>query len=82
MPEKFKTLLPVKSSLISLYVALTLPITFISSEQLKTPSLFYSIHKNEYIIISSEKLNNDMWYSIKNNSLIKASENKVEIEKI
>ena len=40
MPEKFKTLFPVKSSLISLYVALTLPITFISSEQLKTPSLF------------------------------------------
>ena len=40
MPEKFNTLFPVKSSLISLYVALTLPITFISSEQLKTPSLF------------------------------------------
>ena len=43
MPEKFKTLFPVKSSLISLYVALTLPITFISSEQLKTPSLFFFI---------------------------------------
>ena len=43
MPEKFKTLFPVKSSLISLYVALTLPITFISSEQLKTPSLFLFI---------------------------------------
>ena len=43
MPEKFKTLFPVKSSLISLYVALTLPITFISSEQLKTLSLFFFI---------------------------------------
>ena len=43
MPEKFKTLFPVKSSLISLYVALTLPITFISSEQSKIPSLFLFI---------------------------------------
>ena len=43
MPEKFKTLFPVKSSLIFLYVALTLPITFISSEQLKIPSLFFFI---------------------------------------
>ena len=43
MTEKFKTLFPVKSSLISLYVALTLPITFISSEQLKIPSLFFFI---------------------------------------
>ena len=43
MPEKFKTLFPVKSSLISLYVALTLPITFISSEQLKTTSFFLFI---------------------------------------
>ena len=43
MPEKFKTLFLVKSSLISLYIALTLPITFISSEQLKTPSLFFFI---------------------------------------
>ena len=52
------------------------------SSGLKTPSLFYSKYKNEYTIISSEKLNSDKWYSIKNNSLIKASENKVEIEKI
>ena len=43
MPEKFKTLFPVKSSLISLYVALTLPITYISNEQLKIPSLFFFI---------------------------------------
>ena len=41
MTEKFKTLFPVKSSLISLYIALTAPITFISSEQLKISSLFF-----------------------------------------
>ncbi len=52
------------------------------SAGLETPSLFYSKQQNEYIMISSEKLNNNKWYSIKNNSLIKASENKVEIEKI
>ncbi len=43
MKEKFKTLFPVKSSLISLYIALTIPIPFISSEELKTPSLFLFI---------------------------------------
>ena len=52
------------------------------SAGLKTPSLFYSKHENDYTIISSEKLNNDRWYSIKNNSLIKASGNKVKIEEI
>ena len=41
MSEKFKTLFPVKSSLISLYIALTAPIPFISSEQLKIPSLLF-----------------------------------------
>ena len=35
MVEKFKTLFFVKSSLISLYLALTFPIPFISSEKLK-----------------------------------------------
>ena len=39
MTKKFKTLFPVKSSLISLYLALTLPIPFICSEQLKIPSV-------------------------------------------
>ena len=43
MIKKFKTLFPVKSSLISLYVALTLPIAFISSEQLKILALFFFI---------------------------------------
>ena len=39
MIEKFKTLFFVKSSLISLYVALTFPIPFISSEKLKIFSI-------------------------------------------
>ena len=39
MIEKFKTLFYVKSSLISLYLALTIPIPFISSENLKTLSI-------------------------------------------
>ena len=43
MSEKFKTLFPVKSSLISLYIALTFPIPFISNEKLKIPSLFFFI---------------------------------------
>ena len=39
MFEKFKTLFFVKSSLISLYFALTIPIPFISSEKLKILSI-------------------------------------------
>ena len=39
MIEKFKTLFFVKSSLISLYLALTIPIPFISSENLKIFSI-------------------------------------------
>ena len=39
MIEKFKTLFFVKSSLISLYLALTFPIPFISSEKLKILSI-------------------------------------------
>ena len=40
MIKKFKTLFVVKSSLISLYAALTLPIPFISIEELKIFSMF------------------------------------------
>ena len=40
MIEKFKTLFFVKSSLISLYIALTIPIPFISIDELKTFSIF------------------------------------------
>ena len=39
MIEKFKTLILVKSSLISLYLALTIPLPFISIEKLKIPSI-------------------------------------------
>ena len=39
MIEKFKTLFFVKSSLISLYLALTIPLPFISIENLKIPSI-------------------------------------------
>tara|TARA_B100001248_G_scaffold244124_1_gene212915 strand:- start:12 stop:518 length:507 start_codon:yes stop_codon:yes gene_type:complete len=39
MIEKFKTLFFVKSSLISLYLALTIPIPFISIDNLKIPSM-------------------------------------------
>ena len=38
--ENFKTLFVVKSSLISLYLALTIPMPFISSENLKNFSIF------------------------------------------
>ena len=40
MTEKFKTLFFVKSSLISLYLALTIPIPFISIDKLIIPSTF------------------------------------------
>jgi len=39
MTEKFKTLFFVKSSLISLYLALTIPIPFISIDKLRIPSI-------------------------------------------
>ena len=39
MIEKFKTLFFVKSSLISLYLALTIPLPFIAIEKLKIPSI-------------------------------------------
>jgi len=39
MIEKFKTLFFVKSSLIALYLALTIPLPFISIEKLKIPSI-------------------------------------------
>ena len=39
MLEKFKTLLFVKSSLISLYLALTIPIPFIAIDKLKIPAI-------------------------------------------
>ena len=51
MIEKFKTLFSVKSSLISLYLALTIPIPFISIEKLKIPSIITFIF-GLYLIIN------------------------------
>ena len=51
MTEKFKTLFFVKSSLISLYLALTIPIPFISIDQLKIIS-FITFFLGFYLIIN------------------------------
>ena len=51
MIEKFKTLFFVKSSLISLYLALTIPIPFIAIEKLKIHSIFIFV-LGLYLIIN------------------------------
>ena len=51
MIEKFKTLFFVKISLISLYLALTIPLPFISTEELKIPSII-SFVLGLYLIIN------------------------------
>ena len=51
MIEKFKTMFFVKSSLISLYLALTIPIPFISIDKLLIPSLILFI-LGLYLIIN------------------------------
>ena len=51
MIEKFKTLFFVKSSLISLYLALTAPIPFISLDKFKIPSLILFV-LGLYLIIN------------------------------
>ena len=64
MIEKFKTLFVVKSSLISLYLALTIPIPFISSENLKLFSIFTFVFglililniTNDYVNICDKKI--------------------------
>ena len=64
MIEKFKTLFFVKLSLISLYLALTIPIPFISIEKLKIPSivtfllgLFFIINiTSDYVETNSKKI--------------------------
>ncbi len=52
MIEKFKTLFFVKSSLISLYLALTIPIPFISIDELKIFSIFIFV-LGFYLIINT-----------------------------
>ena len=64
MIEKFKTLLFVRSSLISLYFALTIPIPFISSEKLKILSIIFFVLgiiliiniTNDYVNTSDKKI--------------------------
>ena len=51
MIEKFKTLFFVKSSLISLYLALTIPIPFVSIDRLKIPSII-TLVLGLYLIIN------------------------------
>ena len=51
MIEKFKTLFFVKISLISLYLALTIPIPFISIDKLKIPSII-AFFLGLYLIIN------------------------------
>ncbi len=64
MIEKFKTLFFVKSSLIALYLALTIPMPFISTQNFKIPSIvafvlgLYLIINitNDYVETSNEKI--------------------------
>ena len=69
MVKKFKTLFFVKSSLISLYLALTIPIPFISIDQLKIPSIIIFIF-GLYLIIN---ITNDYVETCKNKISYKTS---------
>ena len=69
MIEKFKTLFFVKSSLISLYLALTLPIPFISIDKLKIISIFTFV-LGLYLIINTT---NDYVETCKNKISYKTS---------
>ncbi len=69
MIEKFKTLFFVKSSLISLYLALTIPIPFISIDQLKIPSIIIFVF-GLYLIIN---ITNDYVETCKNKISYKTS---------
>ena len=64
MIEKYKTLFFVKSSLISLYLALTIPIPFISLDKFKIPSIILFVLglyliiniTSDYVEISNKKI--------------------------
>ena len=64
MIAKFKTLFVVKSSLISLYLALTIPIPFVSSDKLKIVSIilfflglyFINSVTSDYVETTDEKI--------------------------
>jgi len=69
MIEKFKTLFFVKSSLISLYLALTIPLPFISIDKLKIPSIII-FALGLYLIIN---ITSDYVETSNNNILYKTS---------
>ena len=69
MVEKFKTLFFVKSSLISLYLALTIPIPFIAIDKLKILSIFTFV-LGLYLIIH---ITNDYVETCKNKVAYKTS---------
>ena len=69
MIEKFKTMFFVKSSLISLYLALTIPIPFISIDRLKIPSIIAFVF-GLYLIIN---ITNDYVETCKNKISYKTS---------
>lgn len=47
------------------------------SKFLKTPTLYYTQDKNQSFTISSEKLNSEKWYRIKNQSIVKVFKNSI-----
>ena len=49
---------------------------------LKSPSLYYLKHKNEFVIVASEKLNNEKWNNVKHNSLLIVTEKNIDIKKV
>ena len=69
MIEKFKTLFFVKSSLITLYLALTIPMPFISIDQFKIPSIIIFVF-GLYLIIN---ITNDYVETCKNKISYKTS---------
>ena len=69
MIEKFKTLFFVKSSLVSLYLALTIPIPFTSIDKLKIPSII-AFFLGLYLIIN---ITNDYVETCKNKISYKTS---------
>ena len=50
--------------------------------KLKSPSLYYQTNKNKNIYIASERLDNKKWISVKNNSLIECTKDKLKILEI
>ena len=49
---------------------------------IKPPSLYYNLEKDNNYIISSEKLNNNNWKTIKNNNLIEIVNNSFKIQSL